>query len=557
MDRSSLITFAAASAAATAAALSLAQTDYVSRKILDANKLDAKRRSEYNYRWKTAMEKAYLQINYALAGGVSAAYNSPDMVDKQIELVKDSKEMEDLAKQIVAKDSQFRCLKIDRDSKDSQGEFYLFLIDWSTKYLYRLPLMAFGTILADVFEDQLTTNTLCFVADASSGKGSALLKELVLESKSGVAVVSEPLWMVQLARLVQANLYPAEKIQKLFFGLCRMEAWFVRDQGKESKTVMITLPGQACTSTLLPIAQKTFPEDRHVFVYDGGKAAIEYANDCMRKKTRGKVASNLESVLYDVSQDPIIHSVPLPSNSPLSKSVYKLVDKLADLPVEQAQVLECWMGSIDAFFKLKEEENKNGYLPYVLCLKYLTEGSGNYQNESNSYWTLCSVLQFITGSRSRQLPEALIDAAREFMKDYKERIKGKIGGFKVTDKDMKILEGVVFLHKQILLVNKTLKDTVQPRQHWTLKEASKKGGCACCGPDIDFDDEDYKEGALSAPAAIDMSMPGAFAMPGALAASAGSKRKNNSPKGPSSDGNKRGGYVDGRTQFAFDPSRFQ
>ncbi|KAL3941544.1 MAG: hypothetical protein SGBAC_004128 [Bacillariaceae sp.] len=554
MDKSAILTFAAASAAATAAALSLAQTDFVSRRMLDSKQLDAKRRSEYNYRWKAAIEKAYLQINYTLAGGVSAVHDSPGLIDKQVELITDPTEMEDLAKRIVAKDSQFRCLKIDREGEYSQGEFYLYLVEWETKYLYRLPLMTFGAILASAFEDQLTANTLCFVSDASSGKGTALLKELALESKSGVAVVSEPLWMVQLARLVQANLYPAEKIQKLFFGLCRMEAWFVRDECKGSKTVMINLPGQACTSTLLPIAQKTFPEERHVFVYDGCQASIEYANNCIREKPRTKVASSLESVLYDVSKDPIIHSVPLPSNSPLGKSVYKLVNQLSDLPVEQAQVIECWMGSIDAFFKLKEEEKTNRYLPYVLKLDYLIDG-GSYKDESAAYWSLVSILQFITGSRSRQPQEGLIDAAREFMKDYNERIKGKSSGYSLSKKDVKIMEECVFLHKQILLGNKTLQDTVQPKQHWTLKGASKKGGCACCGPEVDLDDEDLQVRGRPVEARIDMSMPGAFAMPGALAMS-GTKRKSNSPKGRSTAGSKRG-YVDGRAQFAFDPSKFQ
>ncbi|CAJ1945110.1 unnamed protein product [Cylindrotheca closterium] len=556
MDKSSLLTFAAASAAATGVALSLAQTDFVSRKFLDSKQLDAKRRSEYNYRWKAAMEKAYLQINYTLAGGISAVHNSPGLIDKQIEVISDETEMEGLAKRIAAKDSQFRCLKVDRDAQDTQGEFYLFLIDWETKYLYQLPLMAFGTVLAGVFEDQLTSNTLCFVADASSGKGTALLKELVLESKSGVAVVSEPLWMVQLARLVQANLYPAEKIQKLFFGLCRMEAWFVRDECKESKTVMFTLPGQACTSTLLPLAQKTFPEDRHVFVYDGCQASIEYANNCIRKKSRGKVASSLESVLYGASQDPIIHSVPLPSNSPLCKSVLKLVNKLSDLPVEQAQVVECWMGSIDAFFKLKEEEKKNGYLPYVFKLQYLTDGAGKYEDKSASYWTMCSILQFIAGSRSRQLSEGLIDAAREFMKDYNERIKGEGKGYVLSKNDVKIMEECVFLHKKILLGNKTLQDTVQPKQHWTLKEASKKGGCACCGPEDDDEEEEEQGRGRPVGSRIDMSMPGAFAMPGALGMPSGTKRKSNSPTGRKNSDSKRG-YVDGRAGFAFDPSRFQ
>jgi hypothetical protein len=535
---SGLLSVVAASAAATAAALAFGQTDFVSRKILGPKNLDAKRRAEYQYHWKTAMEKTFLQINYSLAGGVSAMHKYPGLMDKTTEVLSSDDDMEELADRICKeKESYFCCLKIDRDSEDSQGEFFLFLMEQKTNQRYQLPLMSFGNKLAKAFEDQLTSTALCFVADASSGKGTSLVEQLVKESKTGVAVVSQPLWMVQLARLVEANLFPSEKIQKLLFALSRMDARRLREESKDSRTVMITLPGQATTATLLPLVQKCFPEDRHVFVYDGCVASVRRGMAARRQFKRGKVEPDLSKLIYGMCQDPIVHTIPLPSPSPLSKSVYKLMDALSQVPLEQARVVEAWMGSVDAFFKLKENEIKNGYLPYVLKLKYL---EGDFKANSESYWTLCSLLQFITGARSRAIPDGVIDAAVEWMKDY--NTEEKEPDISLSAHDRKMIEECVFNHKLILIGDKTLQDTVQPKQHWTLKQAAKKGGCACCGPDpFDEDEEEEERRAAAANMArVDMNTAGAFAA---------------QSSGNSSEPKKRS-FVDGKLGFAFDPSRF-
>lgn len=538
---SGFLSLVAASAAATAAALALGQTDFVSRKIMDPKNLDAKRRAEYQYHWKTAMEKTFLQINYSLAGGVSAFHNNPGMMDKNTEVLSGDDELDALAKRICnEKESYFSCLKIDRDSEDSQGEFFLFLLEQKRNQRFQLPLMTFGNKLANAFEDKLTATTLCFVADASSGKGTSLLEQLVKESKAGVAVVSQPLWMVQLARLVEANLFPSEKIQKLLFGLSRMDAWSRREESKDSRTVMITLPGQATNATLLPLVQKCFPEDRHIFVYDGCIASVRRGVIARRQYKRGKVEPDVNKIIYGMCQDPILNTIPLPSLSPLCKSVYKLMDSLSNVPLEKAQVVETWMGSVDAFFKLKENENKNGYLPYILKLKYL---GGDFKENSESYWSLCSLLQFVTGARSRAIPQGVIDAAIEWMKDYNNAEKEL--PITLSDHDRKMIEECVFQHKLILIGDKTLIDTVQPKQHWTLKQAAKKGGCACCGPDPFDEDEEEEErkAAAAKKARVDMNTPGAFAT-----ASVAPSNGSSAPQKTS--------FVDGKLGFAFDPSKF-
>ena len=543
--------FAAMCGAVSVGALAALQTDTVSRKMLSSDRLEAKRRQEYNYRWVQGVERAHLQLDYYLAGGMNAYNNDPEIVLKKAEFISGDTDMDALAQRIVEdKQSKFTCLKIDRDPMDPKGEFHLYLLEEKERDkelgLYELPLMPFGMKIATTFENQITTTTLCFVADASAGKGSSLLEALVKESKTGVAVLSEPLWMVQIARVAQAQMFPSEKIKKLLFGLCRLDAWKLRDEAKESHTVMITLPGQATTSTLLPLLQSTFPEDRHVFAYDTCGASVYRGSLQTKAYRRGKVRTELDDVLTGLAQNPIRHTTPLPSNSPITKSLFGLRDSLSQLPLDTAQGVETWMGSVDSFFKLKQDENTNGYLPYTWKVSFLTEPDNpTFEPESTSYWSLCSLLQFVTGCKSRSLPEGVIDAASRFLEDYNTS-NPEPKELPYSKQEEKAIEECVFHHKLILIPNKTLQDTVKPTQHWTLKQAAKKGGCACCGPDPFDEEEEEEEERRKAEAAL-MATPGGFAM-----ATGNTAR----PKNGTSAAPARTGYVDGKLGFAFDPTKF-
>ena len=86
----------------------------------------------------------------------------------------------------------------------------------------------------------------------------------------------------------------------------------------------------------------------------------------------------------------------------------------------------------------------------------------------------------------------------------------------------KQIENAVFQHKLILIANKTLQDTVLPAEHWTLKQAAKRG-CSCCM--LDEDDDAQAEGSSV-------------------------------PEIMSSSSTNRRGYVDGKAGFAFDPGQF-
>jgi hypothetical protein len=415
----------AVSAATLAGGLALLQSDRISRRILDSQKLDTKRRGEYKYQWKSAIDKTKLQLEYFLAGGIEVQKEDPECVMKNTTYISDEAEMDDLIQRILDKKKpveRYYTLKIDKDMHDPTDDYFVFLAHESSDsgnnnriQLYELPLVKFCLKLAQAFEDQLTTTTLCFVADASSGKASTLLEQLVTEAKTGVAVLSEPFWMVQLALLAEAAVLAKEKIQKLLFALCRLDAWSVRSKVGDAKTVMITLPGQATVKALLPLVVSVFPEDRHVFAYDGCVASVQRGMYAKKLYKRGKLQTKLTSIIHGLCGDPVRFTTPLPSNSSLTKdvSLSTLSTALANVPVRQAQLVEAWMSSIDAYFKLKQEDNSSGYLPFCFKMSFLTDNpKGNFEPKTDSLWSLIALLQFITGCRSRALPEGVLDAAK-------------------------------------------------------------------------------------------------------------------------------------------------
>jgi hypothetical protein len=393
----------AAAAAASVASLVVLQTDRVSRWTLSPSRLMAKRRQEYDYRWKTAVEKAHLQMDYCLAGGSEIFHADPEMNLKHTTYLSNEDEQDSLVQRIIAKDTRihFTVLKIDRDPSDPTGDFYVFVMGQEEgcehAEFFQAPLIAFCTKLQRAFENQLTTTVFCFVADASSGKASGLLEDLVREAKTGVAVISEPLWMVNLARLSEAQVYTKSKLETVMFGLCRLDAWSLREQVKSSHTVLVTFPGQGTVATLLPLAQSVFPEDRHIMAYDGCVASVARGVRQAAGFRRGTLHTDLHDICSRLAQNPTRHTTPLPTRSPLTKSILTLEDALAKVPIVQAGIVESWMSSVDAFIKLKEDEKTTGYVPYVLKLTLLTNPVGDFESLSDSYWNLSSIFQFITG----------------------------------------------------------------------------------------------------------------------------------------------------------------
>lgn len=542
----SFFPFVATSAAVAVGALVLLQTDKVSRKILKPSQLNKKRREEYTYNWKKSVDKVKLQIDYFFAGGPQKYNDDPECVMRNAEYIYTEQGLDFFIAQITDKKNfkyKYFTLKIDKDPHDPTDEIYLFIVREQqlienentpslNRMLYQVPMVKFTLKLAKAFEEHLTAVTFCFVADASSGMASNMLELLVKEAKVGVSVVSEPFWMVQVARLAENKIISSQKIEKVIFALCRLDAWSMRHEVNlsDAKTVMFTLPGQTTVATLLPLIQNIFPEDRHIFAYDGCISTVRHAMNAERIFKRGQLFYNLELITQGMSQDPVRLSNPFPSSVPLSYDSSlggeggRLEQAFGLVPIQQARIVESWMSSVDAYFKLKEDESTNGYLPYCFKVGYLVgDPVGNFEYGTDSFWSLNSLLQYVTGCRSRSMPEGLIDAAKEWVKEYNEKQQMK-ATVVLTEYERKMIENCCFQHKQILIGNKTLKDTVLPRQHWSMKQASR-AGCSCCGPDPydEMEEEEEEEKIFD---------------------TGGSRANNNN------------NYVDGTTGFAFDPTRF-
>lgn len=303
----------------------------------------------------------------------------------------------------------------------------------------------------------------------------------------------------------------------------------------DARTVLFTVPGQAVTPILLPLLQAAFPEDRHVFAYQSCVASIERALSLRSQYKRATVPTSLEEAFSYAgpfsSSDPTRLTTPMRCS--LTRSVLGLSEALKSLRLYHADIAEAWMASVDTFFKLKDEETTNGYLPYTLKLDLLLgDPSGSLEEDSQRYNSLRSLLQFVTGCRSRPLPDGAMDAAKEWLRDFAQQNKASVDNqSKLAPAEHKAVENCAFMHKSILIQDKTLKDTVLPSKHWTLKQAAKRG-CSCCAPEEE--DEDEEETVT---------------------------RGNATTFGSSRDGEQDGGmsngnYVDGKASFAFDPTKF-
>ena len=348
--------------------------------------------------------------------------------------------------------------------------------------------------------------------------------------------------MFTLALLMSKNTHKItkEQFERIIFALCRLDAWRVRDTVGTNRTVLFALPGQASVPLLLPVIQKVFVHERHVFVYDG----------CCYSVARGTALRNQHGASYRqtavreewelVSATPRVISATYPI-APL-KHILELPEALARLNGVQSSIVESWMASVDTFLEMKAQERKNFYTPFVCRMGFLMKrsGIGNGDGSDMSGLALKNVLQYITGSKSRALPADAMERAEKCMIECRTNAETYVEkcNIVVNTPEAILIEKCAFTHKSILIGEKTLLDTVQPKEDWSLKAAKKLKSCMCCIPG-EGDEEEEEEGAVEKEEGskpknkIDMSMPGVFAT-----------------------NTGRPQYVDGKTGFAFDPSRF-
>lgn len=344
-----------------------------------------------------------------------------------------------------------------------------------------------------------------------------------------------PAWMTTLALIASNNtqVISTQQFETIIFALCRLDAFRVRELVGVSRTVLFSLPGQTCVPLLLPLIQKVFVHERHLFVYDGCCHSVESGLGLIKKYGSSYRQQSSKQEWALVSETPRVMSSLFPM-APLRHN-QALPETLAKLNSTQASIVEAWMASVDVFLDMKSKERKNFYTPFVCRLGFLMKrsGIGNGDGSDLSELALKNVLEFITGSKSRALPKKVLDAAKSSLKRKRVEFEG-LQSNKLTPDEKILIEKCVFTHKSILIGEKTLLDTVQPKEDWSLKAAKKLKSCMCCLPgegDEEGDNEEDDDGEANGETSEDpMSAIGMSQF--------------------------RSKYVDGKAQFAFDPTMF-
>lgn len=533
----------------------LMQLDGISRRILAPPRLLAKRRKEYKYVVEQSSEYNALMVRQHIGAG--KGYYDPKMEASVWEALtkNDTEEMEEVIAEILdAKKPSPVIVAMEQDlSNDNDpNTYHLFLAfpPVSSKggvatpgppNLYRrvrVPLVVFCEELAKAFEGQLTSTALCFVVDASSGLGSETLTTLVKKCDHGVATISNPAWMTSLSLLIskinKTHNMTTQQFERIIFSLCRLDAWRVRDSVGTSRTVLFALPGQSCVPLLLPLIQKVFVHERHVFVYDGCCHSVEMGISLRKqygssyrqqaaKEEWEEVSASPKVITSTFTMAPLRHNRDLPGT-------------LANLNGVEASIVESWMASVDVFLDMKSKERKNFYTPFVCRMGFLMKrsGIGNGNGSDMSGLALKNVLEYITGSKSRALPDEVMEKALSSLTEMRTKFEDAVKGSELNAAEKILIEKCVFTNKAILIGEKTLLDTVQPKDDWSLKAAKKLKSCMCCIPgegDEEDEDSDSDEGE-------------------------GPKPKESMPAPGASATKTRSNYIDGKAKFAFDPTMF-
>lgn len=484
IDLDSAIFISQVSAVIAAVSLVACQTDTVSRKILSPLRLYAKRRKEQFHKLDNAIADSVLSIRTHVNEGnnfeASAEKSVTELIlnDSSIqrivdEIVHEQKDTKNVAPLIVA---------IAKDLTIPKNQLYAYLAypetgsyqadGISPRYNRRVqvPLVAFCTKLASAFEKKLTSNTLCFIADASSSLSSEFLSKLFTncQRQLGIPLVQEPAWMTTTALLTRQKVLSEDETERILFAFCRLEAYKLELEnkvGKQHKTVVFILPGQSSTKAMLPILQNKFPCERHVFAYDGCVSSVQRAMMLLKQRK--------QETLYNATFPISTMSRSISSTIPIilmQNILEKLPSLLTSLSNDMAGAVEAWISSVDTLIQLKDNERSNGYTPFVCRMDFMFNTLN--ENDEKRSLALTNILQYITGSRA--LNEGVVDAAQSVMMDVIEESQNNLNIYpNVSHEDRIAIESCVFAHKMILIGDKSLPDTVIPKKEWSLKSAKK------------------------------------------------------------------------------------
>lgn len=209
--------------------------------------------------------------------------------------------------------------------------------------------------------------------------------------------------------------------------------------------------------------------ERHVFVYDGCCHSVEMGTALRKQYGASYRQQPAEELWEEVSASPKV----ITSTFPMKPLRYnrELPGTLANLNGVQASIVESWMASVDTFLDMKSKEKKNFYTPFVCRMGFLMKrsGIGNGNGSDLSEVALKNALQYITGSKSRALPEEVMAEAISCLNEMRTKFEDVVKGNELNADEKILIEKSVFAHKAILIGEKTLLDTVQPKEDWSRK----------------------------------------------------------------------------------------
>lgn len=443
------IFYAGIAAALLTTFLILSQSDTISRHILSSGRLRAKRRQEELYRIENAIAKSILDIRkYINDGGFYDWKEEQKITD----LILRDEDIQSLAQEIVivdssnAKHEDFQntplIVGIAKDLTLSKAdEWYLYLafpvnmknehcFDIEKRYYGRrvqVPLEKFSLYLSYEYEKQNNPFSLCFIADASSSLGSNVIGQIIENCQCDIPVFHEPTWMYTIAFLIQKRALHKDSIEKIMYSLCKLSAQSLGHKvGRRYNTVTVTLPGQACTASLLPFLKRIFPDEKHVFAYDGCFESVERAFDSVETMPETSMPRQISSAI------PI---TPLYFNNFTSQTAY--------LPHNIACITEAWLSSIDVFHRLKNEKGSIEFNPFICHMSSLVTQKQNLLN---------NLLKYVTGdSKSDMKMEVnVIDSAQSLLEDLMFS-NDKPLKMKISQKSRIIIENCISLHKLTLV----------------------------------------------------------------------------------------------------------
>lgn len=166
-----------AAAALTVVALPLLQSDAVSRKLLSPTKLQSKRLHSYKYHWEKQTTKSLLKTQDDMGG------------DDNLVLLVQQGELMEFVDQCLLPESTPKILSIgvDEQLQTTSREVCIWIV--LDQLVYQASLKKLGLLLADKFENVVTTTTLLFLTDASGGLGTQLVTDVLHHCQDDLKVV--------------------------------------------------------------------------------------------------------------------------------------------------------------------------------------------------------------------------------------------------------------------------------------------------------------------------------------------------------------------------------